>query len=176
LIETACISTTLKNPFDLAESLMNLPKVKMHGPEHHFLVPAVLLVLYYDKVNYYQKRTAKIREARRRAEMILGGFCGSHGNCGAAVGAGIFISLIKDNNPLANEEWKEANMMTARSLSIIAGHGGPRCCKRNSFLAIESAVEYSTDIIYKDREVICKFTQLNKECKREECPYFKNSI
>lgn len=176
LIETLCISTSLKNPLDLARSLMNHPKVKMHGPEHHFLVPAVLLASYYNKAKQYQKKESKIREARRRSEMILGGFCGSHGNCGAAVGVGIFVSLIKDNNPLANEEWKESNMMTARSLSIIAEHGGPRCCKRNSFLAIESTMEYLSDVIRKDEEVVCDFNKFNKECKGKECPYFKNNI
>lgn len=175
LIETLCISTLSERPLDLAISIMNHPEVKMHGPEHHFLVPAVLLAAYYNKRKQYQKKESKIIEARRRAEIILGGFCGSHGNCGAAVGVGIFVSLIKDNNPLAREEWKISNMMTARSLSIIAEHGGPRCCKRNSFLAIETAMELLSDISQKDEDIVCNFNQFNKECKGKECPYFKNS-
>ena len=176
LIETLCISTSLKNPLDLAESAMNHPAVKMHGPEHHFLVPAVLLASYYNNTKQYQKKEPKIREARKRAKVVLGGFCGSHGNCGAAVGVGIFVSLIKNNNPLANEEWQESNMMTAKSLSIIAEYGGPRCCKRNSFLAIDSATEYFSDILRKDEDIVCKFNKFNKQCKGKECPYFKNDI
>jgi len=176
LIEFLCISTSLKNPLDLANSVMNHSEIKMHGPEHHFLVPAALLASYYNKTKQYQEKESKIKEARRRAEMILGGFCGSHGNCGAAVGVGIFVSLVKDNNPLANKEWKESNMMTAKSLSIIAEYGGPRCCKRNSFLAIESAMKYFSDILQKDKNIVCNFNKFNKECKGEGCPYFKNNI
>ncbi len=33
----------------LAIRLMRLPAVKMHGPEHHFLVPAVLLAAYLER-------------------------------------------------------------------------------------------------------------------------------
>ena len=155
---------------------MNHPSVKMHGPEYHFLVPAVLLASYYDKEKSFEERVSNIKEARKRAKAVLGGFCGSHGNCGAAVGVGIFFSLIKDITPLATEAWKESNLMTARSLSKIAEHGGPRCCKRNSFLAIESAMDYLTGFASKDREVVCTFSHLNKECKRTDCPYFKSSI
>ncbi|VUT25840.1 MAG: hypothetical protein MOIL_01256 [Candidatus Methanolliviera sp. GoM_oil] len=56
----------------------------------------------------------------------LGGFCGYHGDCGAAVGTGIFISLITDATPLSKHEWKLSNLMTAKSLLSIANHGGPR--------------------------------------------------
>jgi len=64
---------------------MKNPKIKMHGPEHHFLVPAVLLSAYYNKKKDSRKKEDKIKEARKRAEKILGGFCGSHGICGAAM-------------------------------------------------------------------------------------------
>jgi hypothetical protein len=173
LIETLCISTSLENPLDLANSIMNHPEVKMHGPEHHFLVPAVLLASYYNKTKEFQTKESTIRAARKRAEKVLGGFCGSHGNCGAAVGVGIFVSLVNGNNPLANKEWKEANMATAKSLSIIAEHGGPRCCKRNSFLAIESAIKHFSNILQNDENIVCDFYKFNKECKEKECPYFK---
>jgi hypothetical protein len=32
----------------MALNLMKNPQIKMHGPEHHFLVPAVLLAAYYN--------------------------------------------------------------------------------------------------------------------------------
>ena len=144
-------------------------------PEHHFLIPAVLLASYYNKREEYQQKEPKIKEARKRAEMVPGGFCGSHGDCGAAVGIGIFFSLITNSNPLAHKEWKESNMMTANALLNIAKHGGPRCCKRNTFLAIETAVEYLGDIINKDKKIVCEFDEFNKQCKKTQCPYFKNN-
>ncbi len=171
-IENFCITSNSKNPIDLAISIMKHHAVKMHGPEHHFLVPAVLLSAYYNEICKFQEKESKIKEARRRAEQILGGFCGSHGNCGAAVGTGIFLSIIKDNTPLAKNEWKESNLITAKSLTIIAKHGGPRCCKRNTFLAINSAIECFDGIFEKNKKINCEFHTLNRECKKAGCLFF----
>jgi hypothetical protein len=155
---------------------MRSSNITMHGPEHHFLVPAVLLAAYYNLKKDPKEKVSKIREARRRSSNILGGFCGFHGNCGAAVGTGIFISLITDSNPLSIQEWKFSNLMTARSLLKIAKHGGPRCCKRNTFLAINEAVkflkthfDFTIDI---DKKKRCEFTNLNKECLKQICPFY----
>ena len=99
LIENFCINTRLEDPLEIALILMRNPSVNMHGPEHHFLIPAVLLAAYYNKKKEYNVKSGKIKEARNRSEIILGGFCGSHGDCGAAVGTGIFISLITGATP-----------------------------------------------------------------------------
>lgn len=42
---------------------MRNPKLKIHGPEHHFLVPAVLLSSYYNVKRDYEEKENKIREA-----------------------------------------------------------------------------------------------------------------
>ena len=173
LIQDYCISTELKNPLTIANNLMKHPAIKMHGPEHHFLVPAVLLAAYYNQTGNYQDKKTKIVEARKRAEKILGGFCGSHGNCGAAVGAGIFMSLITNANPLSTKEWQSSNMATANSLSVIAQHGGPRCCKRNSFLAISTVINnFDCLEISGDNDIKCEFSSFNKECRKGQCPFF----
>jgi hypothetical protein len=151
--------------------------IKMHGPEHHFLVPAVLLAAYYNRAGNLQEKKIKIVKARERAEKILGGFCGTHGNCGAAVGTGIFASLITNATPLSKKEWKESNMVTAKSLSIIAEYGGPRCCKRNTFLAINTVTEhFNIADFYGDKNIKCEFSNFNKECLKGNCPFFKNTI
>jgi hypothetical protein len=134
LIEKFCANTVLEDPLEIAITLMRNPKVKMHGPEHHFLVPAVLLAAYYNVMNDQGEKVKKIGEARKRAEKVLGGFCGYYGDCGASVGTGIFVSLITNATPLSKSEWRLCNLMTSRSLLSVASYGGPRCCKRNSFI------------------------------------------
>jgi hypothetical protein len=155
---------------------MRNPKVKMHGPEHHFLVPAVLLSSYYNIKSNPQEKEAKIREARERASKVPGGFCGYFGDCGAAVGTGIFVSLITDATPLSISEWRLANMMTSKSLLSIAEHGGPRCCKRNSYLAIVQATDFlkdNFDVEMKvNKKIKCQFHDLNKQCLREKCTFY----
>lgn len=155
---------------------MNQPSIKMHGSEHHFLVPAVLLAAYYNLTNDMQKKELTIKEAKQRSERILGGFCGFYGTFGAAVGTGIFVSLITNATPLSIAEWRLSNLMTAKSLLSIANHGGPRCCKRSTYLAINEAinfVKHHFQVIMKSkREIDCKFTTLNLECLKQKCPYY----
>jgi hypothetical protein len=142
LIEKVCAQSESTQPVELAITLMKSPAVKMHGPEHHYLVPAVLLTTYYNKKGQPDEKAKKLRVAYQRAENVLGGFCGFYGACGAGVGTGIFISLITDSTPLSTETWGLANQITSESLARIAELGGPRCCKRDPFLALKSASEF----------------------------------
>lgn len=174
IIQTSCTETKSTNPLLIMETLMRHPSVHMHGPEHHFLVPAVLLAAYYNKVDEGEKKEGKMAEARKRSEKVLGGFCGSHGTCGAAIGTGIFMSLITDSTPLAEEEWQISNMLTARCLTKIAEAGGPRCCKRDSYLAIGETIVFLKErfgVELEEGKVECSFSSLNKQCLLTDCQY-----
>jgi hypothetical protein len=177
LIEVICLHSTENNPFILAERIFASPLVKMHGPEHHFLVPAVLIAALYNQTREPGKKERGIKNARHRAGMVKGGFCGLLGDCGAAVGAGIFISIVTGATPLSNEEWRMANLMTARALERIALHGGPRCCKRNTFLALQEAIRFlSKEMgirLPEPGELYCRFSDQNRECLKERCPFFR---
>jgi len=197
LIEKFCISSRSIDPLEMALTLMRSPKVKMHGPEHHFLVPAVLITAYFNVTNEEQRENNKdnrdqtrnpepetrtdlkkmLKKARGRAENVLGGFCGLYGDCGAAVGTGIFISIITGATPLTKESWGLSNLITARSLHTIALHGGPRCCKRNTYLALTEAVAFLKEHfdveLEMDEDIKCEFNSFNKECLEDECRYYK---
>jgi hypothetical protein len=177
LIERMAIASTSTNPLDLAITLMKSPLVKMHGPEHHFLVPAVLLCAYYNALGQSDEKEARIKKARQRAEHVLGGFCGFYGNCGAAVGTGIFMSVVTGATPLSHDEWKQCNMLTGCSLLSIAESGGPRCCKRDSFLAVQEAIQFTkkqfaVEMAGDSDSLKCEFYHLNKECKKNECRFY----
>ena len=178
VIENYCNQTDEKDPGKIARHLMNHPSVHMHGPEHHFLVPACLLTAYYNQTNKPALKPGKISIARNRASAVLGGFCGSHGNCGAAVGTGIFISIITANTPLGEKEWQLSNKMTAIALLHIADAGGPRCCKRDSYIAIQVAVDYLKkhfEVELPLSPITCLHSDRNKQCKKSECNYFSKS-
>jgi hypothetical protein len=174
LIGTWCLHATSADPLAMATELMKNAKISMHGPEHHFLVPAVLISAYCNATGDGSK-AQKLATARKRAEKIPGGFCGTHGNCGAGVGTGIFISVITQSTPLAKEEWSLSNLMTGRSLISIAGHGGPRCCKRDTYLSLQEAIQFVKERLHVtlgSSEVVCEFSGHNKECLQHECPFF----
>jgi hypothetical protein len=177
LIERFAVGSTSTAPLDMAFTLMKSGSVKMHGPEHHFLVPAVLLSAYYNVKGETAEKAGRIAKARQRAEHVLGGFCGFYGNCGAAVGTGIFLSVMTGATPLSKEEWRLSNLLTARSLLAIADAGGPRCCKRDSFLAISEALrftkeEFGVEMDAGPAAVKCQFYHLNNECRKVECAFY----
>ena len=163
--------TKSTDPSEILELVMSHPAVPMHGPEHHFLVPAVLISAYCNLLKDPYKKT-KIEIAKQRAEKVPGGFCGTHGNCGAGVGNGIFISVITKSTPLAKEEWSLSNQITGRSLLSIAEHGGPRCCKRDVYLSLTEAISFLKEkfnLTLESQEIVCQFSAFNKECLHEDC-------
>ena len=175
-IEKFCCQTTLNNPWEISNKIMGNQTVKMHGPEHHFLVPAALLAAYYNILEKPGEKKRKINMARQRAEKVPGGYCGSHGTCGAAIGSGIFISLILEATPLSENEWHLSNLMTSKSLYTVSMNGGPRCCKRDTYLSIKEAVtfvkqKFNTEIPLSE-SLECQFYYLNKECRKLNCNYF----
>jgi hypothetical protein len=181
LIERFCSAAGSVLPVSMAITLMKDRRVKMHGPEHHFLVPAVLLAAYCNALGRtLDEKTALITKARSRAEEVKGGSCGFNGNCGAAVGTGIFVSLATGATPLSRVEWRLANLMTSESLRSIADRGGPRCCKRDVFLALQAAVAFldrELDMALPAEEpVACEFSELNRECLKEACPFFHSEL
>jgi hypothetical protein len=176
VIELACINSEVRDPVALAETLMKHPAMNMHGPEHHFLVPAVLLATYAVKKELPgAEKAALISKARQRSEDVKGGFCGLHGACGAGIGTGIFISLITSATPLSTSERGLSNRMTAESLLEIARTGGARCCKRDSLLAIFTAVRFLKAefgiLLPVRKEISCAFSHLNRECLESDCPF-----
>ena len=164
-------------PTELAVRLMEFSEMKMHCPQHHYLIPAVMLTAAYK----IQGRPAKmlrddLTEAMMRSKNVLAGFCGLYGSCGAAVGLGIFASILTEATPYTVETWALANRIVAESLTKIAEINGPRCCKRNTYLALQLAEKfvkehYGLDMGTTD-QIVCGFYKQNQECKKKECPYF----
>lgn len=163
------------NPIEIAAEMMNSPFVNMHGPEHHYLVAAALLAAFA-KAGGDVDLAKALPLARQRAEKVPGGVCGFWGCCGAGVGTGIFVSLITGATPLSAEPWQLANRMTSQSLAAIADNGGPRCCKRDSYLAILTAVDFVRDhlgvAMEKPGSVSCAFYPNNPSCKKAACLFW----
>lgn len=176
-IEKFCLQENSTDPMKMAVRLMGYPWIKMHGPEHHYLVPAVLITSYYNLLNDAVTKRSKLAEARKRSEIVPGGYCGTHGACGAAVGAGIFVSIILGSTPLSKDEWSVGNRLTGEALLGIALHGGPRCCKRDSFIVIRKAVEFVREelkLSMPASEITCQFYSRNRQCRFDDCLFYPN--
>lgn len=136
-----CLKEKSDDPIEIIEKMMSQPFCHMHGPEHHVMVGAALLAAYKNAGGDIDLQPALI-EMVNRGKKIPGGACGFWGACGAGISSGMFVSIISGSTPLAKEPFALSHKMTAKSLSAIGETGGPRCCKRDSYLSILSAVDF----------------------------------
>ena len=68
-------------------------------------------------------------------------------------------------------------MIVADTLTKIASINGPRCCKRNTFISILNAADYTKKKLGISMEIPadieCTFSERNEECIRDRCPFYK---
>jgi hypothetical protein len=166
-------TTASANPGEILEKVMSHPSVPMHGPEHHAIVPAVIVAAA--KNAGYPVPEGAVEKAIERGSKVPGGWCGFYGTCGAAIGVGIAVSVLTGATPLTGKTRALANEATSFTLQRML-YGGPRCCKRASRQALEAAVEFlekRMDIELASGEgITCRYVGRNRECLREDCPYF----
>ena len=145
----------------------------MHGPEHHVMTGSALLTAYKNAGGDLDLQPALL-EMMRRGKSVPGGTCGFWGACGAGISAGIFVSIISKSTPLSEKPFGLSNLMTAKALEQIGTVGGPRCCKRDSYLSILAAIDFTAahfNIQMEKPEVVCRHAAQNNQCIGSRCPF-----
>lgn len=168
-----CLAYEGRDPMPLLLQLMDQPWCHMHGPEHHVMVGAALLTAYRNAGGALDLPAA-LAEMLRRGRQVPGGACGFWGACGAGISTGIFVSIATAATPLSAESWGLANTMTSRALGAIGAVGGPRCCKRDSFLAVRAAAEFCREKLGVDMDCsapLCPHSHRNAQCLGAKCPF-----
>ncbi len=176
VIRQRCLESKDTNPIVLAEKLMQELTVHMHGPEHHVLVGSALLTAYYNVTGKPGLADA-LEKMQQRGKQVPGGTCGFFGCCGAAVSAGIFSAIVMESTPLSEETWGKANLLPSKCLANEAKLGGPRCCKRNTYLSILTAVQFCREELGVTLPIpsrtVCRFHHKCRECLGKKCPFFE---
>ena len=169
-------STTSTDPSEILEKVMAHPSVPMHGPEHHAMVPAIIVAAV--KNAGYPVPEGAVEKALERGSKVPGGWCGFYGACGAGIGVGTAVSVLTGATPLTGKTRALANEATAFALGKMVD-GGARCCKRASRKALEAAVEFlDTRMGIKLSQIgriTCQYVGRNHECIREACAYYSHA-
>ena len=168
-----CLKSTSMNPVEIIESMMALPFCHMHGPEHHVMVGAALLTAYKNAGGKIDLEKALV-EMMSRGKSVPGGACGFWGACGAGISAGMFVSIVSGSTPLAQEPFALSHKMTSQALGAIGEIGGPRCCKRDSYLSILSAIDFVAEhygVRMEKPEIVCTHAAHNNQCIGKRCPF-----
>lgn len=176
MIKELCLKETSKDPIEIAVKMMKNEMIHMHGPEHHILDGSALLTAIYNVEPSFDLATA-LDELANRGLKMPGATCGQWGICGSASSIGAALAIIHETGPLSNNEYYKDNMrLTSQALSHIDEIGGPRCCKRNAFLSLQTAIAFVKDkygIELASHQVECEFSHRNKQCIKERCPFHK---
>ena len=168
-----CLQETGKDPVAILEKMMAMPFCHMHGPEHHVMVGAALLTAYKNAGGDIDLAPA-LAEMMNRGKSVPGGACGFWGACGAGVSTGMFVAIISRSTPLSQEPFALCHNMTANSLAAIGAVGGPRCCKRDSYLSLLAAVDFVKahfGVEMEKPEVVCTRAAQNNQCIGKRCPF-----
>lgn len=173
VLEQLILTSKTTDPAAILEQVISHPSVPMHGPEHHVIVPAAIVAAVRN--SSYSLPERAVEQAIERARKVPGGWCGLCGDCGAAVGAGIAVSVITEATPLTGKSRTLAMAATSQALSRMLDEQ-PRCCKRASRIAIQSSVEFLREHLginlSQAKPVKCTYTYRNQQCAKQECPYY----
>ncbi|MFH1142051.1 MAG: DUF5714 domain-containing protein [Chloroflexota bacterium] len=166
-------TTRATDPAAILAQVMAHPAVPMHGPEHHSIVPGAIIAAVRNAG--YLIPDGSIEKALERAGKVPGGWCGYYGDCGAAVGAGIAVSVLTGATPLTGKQRSLALAATCFALARMLDDQ-PRCCKRASRVAVAATVDFLRDRLDiklpQTEKALCAYTLRNQQCAREQCPFY----
>ncbi len=174
-IKAECLNATTADPFKLLVHLMKRSAISIHGPEHHVLDGSCLLAALHNAGVEFDLEAA-LDEMALRGSKMPGATCGQWGICGSAASLGAALSILHGTGPLSHDQFYKDNLIfTSRALARMAEIGGPRCCKRNAFLSMETAVAFVKEQYGIDLPAnvpVCTFSAANQQCLGKGCPYF----
>lgn len=178
VIRHICLTSREKDMSTLVETIRSHPAVPMHGPEHHGMVPGVILAAYRNSGGPISRE--KITIGIDRGSNVPGGSCGFWGSCGAAIGAGIAAALILDATPLTPHPRQQAQAFTAEILAKISAIQGGRCCQRETLLALRETARLSSAYfgmpLLAKNGIRCSQFRQNRECIRKQCPLWETRL
>ena len=173
VLEKVISSSTSKSPSEILEKVMAHPKLTMHGANHHYIIPVVIVAAA--KNAGYEVPVEAMQQAMQRGQQVPGGWCGFCGACGAAVGVGIATGALIMSTPL-NGKKRTLVMDATREATSRMEDNAPRCCKKAGRIAMETAVDFLNEKLgiklEKGKRIECVYSARNKECIKQACSYY----
>ena len=163
------------NPVRIFKRMAAKEYVSIHGPEHHILDGACILVAYKNVGGNIDLDDA-LKKLMSEWLKMPGAMCGKWGVCGAVTSIGAVLSILDGTGPLSEDgTWGEHMSYTAETVKEMGTVNGPRCCKRDAMIAFRNGIEYINshfDVILEYEEQVCEFSELNQQCIKERCPFY----
>lgn len=162
------------SPVTIFRNIARKDYVSMHGPEHHVLDGAALLVAYKNAGGDIDLDVA-LDKLMKEGLRMPGAMCGLWGICGAITSIGAALAIIDGTGPLSTDgTWGNHMQFTSNAIGELGKINGPRCCKRDAMVAFKNGIAYVNShygVQLESEEVTCEFSELNAQCIHERCPY-----
>lgn len=176
-IKKICLSDSGNDPIALAVKIMNSPLIRMHGSEHHFIVPAVMLTCTHNNIKSSHDLSTLLDIAEDKSMHTVSQDCKFECNfCGAAIGASIYLNIFTGiDNSDDNEVLSLDKILTTNCLLKISELNLPKCCKRDTYLTITETIHFMKEYFEIElpvSEAKCTFSLRNKSCGREICIFY----
>jgi len=176
-IRLLCAETKEQDMLALLETIRRHPAIPLHGPEHHAMVPGIILATYRNLGGKISREA--ILTGIERGSKVPGGVCGFWGNCGAAAGVGIAFSVLLAATPLTPKARQQVQEITSRVLGEIAQTQGARCCQRETVTALREAALFSRRLLpvplQAEADFVCRQFSANRECIGGQCPLWEKA-
>ena len=166
------------NPVRIFKNIAKKDYISIHGPEHHVLDGACILVAFSSaggKIDLDKSLESLLGEGLR----MPGAMCGLWGICGAITSIGAALAIIDGTGPLSDDgTWGDHMSFTSKAVEELGTINGPRCCKRDAMIAFENGVEYINthyDVQLEYEERVCEYSDINRQCIKERCPFYSEN-
>jgi SAM-dependent methyltransferase len=173
-VRDLCTTSRETDMIRLLQEVRSQARFPMHGPEHHALVPGVILATYRNLGG--EIKVKDILNGIDRGATVPGGACGFMGTCGAAVGVGIAFSIILGSSPLTPELRQKVQKALSEIMGVLSEREAARCCHRECVLALREAARISRELLpvslRADYLSPCEQYAKNAECIGPKCPLF----
>lgn len=166
------------SPVRIFKNIAKNDYVNMHGPEHHVLDGASILVAYKNAGGDIDLDAA-LEKLMYEGLRMPGAMCGLWGICGAITSVGAALAIIDGTGPLSTDgTWGDHMQFTAKAIGELGKINGPRCCKRDAMIAFKNGIEYvnaNYGVKLEWEEPKCEYSDINAQCIRERCPYYEGA-
>ncbi len=172
VIRRTCERTDETDMLALFDRLHAHRSVSAHGPEHHSMVPAVMVATYRNLAGRVEE--GMLATAIHRGARSIGGAGGYLGVCGAATGVGVGFAVLLGATPVRAALRSRCQAAAAEALGRIASMPAARCCLRDGYVALRVAAERSAELLERplqaDAAIRCRQARSNPQCLGAGCP------
>ncbi|KAF1085501.1 hypothetical protein SPSYN_01643 [Sporotomaculum syntrophicum] len=182
LIRDYVLTTTIKNPLEIAETLMNYrDKVPMLGCENAWIAAGSFMAAIKNE-GMLKITSDQIHEVLNRTRrQAIGGYCGLTGVCGIAPAIGACFSVILGAACPKDRETATTMQVVSKIITVIARETGPCCCKNFVRTALAESAQLAGEYLHitvstaLPGPIICEHVERHPHgCRKERCAFYPN--